>query len=54
MGVTLKPKPNHPNGKSLATIEDIKDKLDIGAVGNTKKRCHKYIIPERDKIVIDK
>ena len=57
MIMTLKPKPNHPNGKYFATIEEIKEKskqelLVIPKRGfqkrfeDWKKRCHKCIISE--------
>ena len=38
MAMTLKPKPNHQNGKHFATIEEIKRKIETGAFGDTKKR----------------
>ena len=68
--MTLKPKPNHPNRKRFATIEEISISIKTEAVGDIKsafqkcledwkKRCHKCIIPEEgyfegDKIVTDK
>ena len=68
--MTLKPKPNHPNSKRFATIEEIKEKSrkELLAIPKSsfqkcfddwKKRWHKCIISERccfegDKIVIEK
>ena len=36
MAMTLKPKPNRPNGKRFATIDKVERKIETGAVGNTK------------------
>ena len=38
MAMTLKPKPNHTKGKRFVTIEEIIEKIETGAVDNTKKR----------------
>ena len=70
MAVTLKPKPNHTNGKRFPTIGEIKEKSkqELLAIPKSvfqkcfedwKKRWHKCIISEGgyfegDKIVVDK
>ena len=70
MAMTLKPNPNHPNGKRFATIEEIKEKSKqelllipkkafLKRFEDWKKRWHKYIISdwgyfEGNKIVIEK
>ena len=38
MAMTLKLKPNIPNGKRFATIEEMKEKSKETLVGDTKKR----------------
>ena len=68
--MTLKPKPNHPNGKRFATMEEIKEKSkqELLAIPKSEfqkffedwKKCwHKCIISEGGylegrNIVIDK
>ena len=64
MAMILKPKPNHPNGKRFAAIEEIKEKsikelLALPKSADWRKRWHKCIISEGGyfegkKIVINK
>ena len=60
MSMTLKPKPNHTNGKRFATIEEIKEKSNQQLLlAIPKKRVSEMFrglggYSEGDKIVIDK